>query len=215
MKDLFLIRHGQAAPGPSKMDRDFCLTELGRQQAHLLGRRLQAMGVRPDRIHASALTRARQTAAVLAEHVPAPILVERDLIEHGAEVFLDEGTVEEAARRFPGKVDADGTVRILHGESPGLTWDFSVGGEDMRALHRRARRAWEDLLRLYPGEAGQYLLVSHGSFLSALLTEALGLPLRPVWNFQLGHCGCVHLRLFTEAGGLWPALCADGPAGEV
>jgi len=213
MKDLFFIRHGEAAPGPSRMDRDFRLTARGRKQAHRLGRRLAALEIKPERIYASTLTRARHTAEILAEHVPAPVRCRQDLIEHGAGVFLHEGSIAEAARRFPDQVAADGAPRILQGASPGVHWGFSVGGEDVRALHKRARGAWEDLLRLHPGDGGQYLVVAHGSFLAALLTEALGLPLRPVWNFQLGHCAYAHLRFFAEAGGRWPVLCVDGPAG--
>lgn len=214
MKELFLIRHGQAAAGESRMDRDFSLTELGRKQAHLLGRRLKAMEVAPERIYTSDLTRARQTAEILAEHVPAPVHCRRDLIEHGSEVFLHDGSLEEAARRYPERVLPDGTPRTVQGDAPGLHWEFSVGGEDLRALHKRARGAWEDLKRLHPGETGQYLLVAHGSFLSAMLTEAFELPLRPIWNFSFGNAGCAHIRFHMEAGSVWPALCAEGPEGE-
>lgn len=199
------------------MDRDFFLTDKGRQQAHACGGKLQAAGVCPDVIYCSRLTRARQTAEIISQYVPAPVHAKDNLIEHGSGVFLLDGSIEEAARQRPDALLPDGTLRTVQGARDGLNWEFAVGGEDLRALHRRAAQAWREIVDAFPGEGGTYLVVAHGCFLSAILTEGLGLPLRAVWNFQFPNAGCLHLRFFHAApgGAPLPVLCVDGPDQQV
>ncbi len=211
MNQLLLVRHGQAVGGTSGMDRDFFLTELGRRQAHALGARLKAEKVRPRCIYSSVLTRARQTAGILTEHLDAPIFERLDLIEHGSHAYADDCTLREAILRHPERLDADGKVRTHQGERMGLNWSFSIGGEDMRALHARARGAYQSLLDDHRKDDGTFVLVAHGSFLSALLTEVLGLPLRPVWNFSFANCGCMELNLVSTDDGMLPVFSASGP----
>jgi broad specificity phosphatase PhoE len=215
MKELFLVRHGQAAAGASLMDRDYCLTDAGVRQAGSLGRKLFSMNVRPSVIYCSVLTRAQETARILSKVLNAPVHPRRDIIEHGSEVFLEECSIEEAIRRFPEKVDAKGDVVVRRGCGVRLNWDFCVGGEDLRSLHRRARGAWHSLLRDHPEPNGTIVLVAHGSLLSALLTEAFDLCVGPMWKFEFANCGFVHLRFVHPAPGECHAfICADGPEGE-
>src|SRR5882724_6376264 len=129
MNDLYLIRHGNAQGGPSGMDRDFFLTELGQRQAHTLGKRLKGAGVSPKRIYSSLLTRAKQTAGILKEYLDAPIVERRDLIEHGSSAFLENCTIKEAVTLHPDKLDASGKCISIQGPLAGLNWDFSIGGE--------------------------------------------------------------------------------------
>jgi phosphohistidine phosphatase len=61
---LFLVRHADAAPGePDELRR---LTAEGRDQAHAVGERLAAQGIRPDIVLTSPLLRARETAEAIA-----------------------------------------------------------------------------------------------------------------------------------------------------
>lgn len=215
MKEFYFIRHGEACAGPSKMDRDFHLTDRGRQQAHALGERLQAAGLQPARIYCSRLTRAKETARILREYVPAEIRERKDLIEHGSEVLLLDCSFEEAAAAHPDKLLPPGQMRCVQGEGPGLNWSFSIGGESLRALHARARTAWAALLEDDPAEQGQYLVVAHGSFLAAMLTEVLGLPLRPTWNFQFANAACLCVRVLRDhAGRRQPAICLPSPLND-
>lgn len=64
MSVLLLVRHGQASFG--KKDYD-ALSELGHEQARILGRALAARGVRPERIVRGELRRHRETAEGIVE----------------------------------------------------------------------------------------------------------------------------------------------------
>jgi phosphohistidine phosphatase len=61
---LFLVRHGKAAPG--EPDELRALTAEGRDAARALGERLAGEGVRPDAVLTSPLLRARETGAEIA-----------------------------------------------------------------------------------------------------------------------------------------------------
>ena len=213
MRDLYLVRHGEATGGPSGMDRDFFLTEAGEEQADATGRRLNAIGVAPVRIYASRLTRARRTAEIIARHVPAAVELRDDLIEHGSQALLLDCSKEEAAALHPDKLRPDGSLTRSPGDRDGLNWNVAIGGETLCALHDRARSAFESIIAAHPGP-DQCIVVAHGSFLAAMVTEILGLPLRPVWNVQLANAAFVHLRLYDGDGGPHPVIIQHGPGDE-
>lgn len=59
MSLLYLVRHGQASAGTHDYDR---LSELGRQQSHLLGQWWKEHNFEPDCVYHGSLTRQRDTA---------------------------------------------------------------------------------------------------------------------------------------------------------
>jgi len=70
-RTLYLIRHGlydEADPRDEAVGQG--LTEAGRTQAQLTGARLAALGVPFDTLWTSPLTRARETAAIIAQSLP-------------------------------------------------------------------------------------------------------------------------------------------------
>ena len=83
---LYLVRHGEAAsagPGGPRL-----LTEKGRDDVRVVGRRLRESGVRVGRILHSEKERAQETASLLAEAVgdgagiePAPGLLPLDPVD--------------------------------------------------------------------------------------------------------------------------------------
>lgn len=67
-KYLYLARHGEAAAyGSAPDDHDRPLTDNGREEARNTGYWLRKQGIVPQAIVASTATRARDTAALLAE----------------------------------------------------------------------------------------------------------------------------------------------------
>ncbi|HET6653104.1 MAG TPA: histidine phosphatase family protein [Nocardioides sp.] len=64
MSVLLLVRHGQASWGAEDYDK---LSELGEQQATVLGRALRARGGRPDVLVHGRMTRQRETARLLGD----------------------------------------------------------------------------------------------------------------------------------------------------
>jgi phosphohistidine phosphatase len=71
-----LIRHGTA--GPAAADHLRSLTESGRAEAEALGRALHAREIRFDRMVASPLVRARQTAEAVARQVGLGVTLRED-----------------------------------------------------------------------------------------------------------------------------------------
>lgn len=76
MKTLvYIIRHGESVGNRDKIflgHTDMPLTDLGRKQAACAGAYLEKMGITPDKVYASPLSRAYETA-VIASGVAAPI----------------------------------------------------------------------------------------------------------------------------------------------
>lgn len=71
-----ILRHGEAEASSPDGDGGRALSESGIAQVRALGRRLAADGWSPDRVFASPLRRARETAAIVVEPLPAPLPIE-------------------------------------------------------------------------------------------------------------------------------------------
>ena len=76
MKTLVIVRHAHALPGYEagvNSDAERPLSQEGRKKAALTAARLNQLGIKPARVFSSPLLRAHQTAAILAETLPAPV----------------------------------------------------------------------------------------------------------------------------------------------
>jgi ribonuclease H / adenosylcobalamin/alpha-ribazole phosphatase len=159
---LLMLRHGQteySAQGRYSGRADLPITELGKCQAAAAAARL----ARTDGVAAvvsSPMLRARQTAEPVASALGVPLTIHDGLIE--ADFGAWEGlTFAEASDRDP----------ELH--TRWLT-DTSVappGGESMDAVHRRVRRARDQLIAEY--RAATLVVVSHVTPIKSLLRMAL------------------------------------------
>lgn len=155
------MRHGESVGNAQSRwqgQSDFDLTERGRAQARALAARWKAERVSFDSILASPLSRARETAEIIASVLGAgvesdPILLER----HIGEI---EGMTAEEVRRRP--------------QPPYVTPYDPIGGqgEGDWALFLRAGQALQSLLRR---PAGSYLIVSHGGLLNQLMHAMIGI----------------------------------------
>ena len=143
------------------------LTERGRRDAQALRDRLE--GVRIDRLIASPLGRAVETAQILASGQDVSVETDRRLSELDYGVW--EGlTVDEIDRRFPGE-------RELYEENPGI--HPVGGGESGLAVAARLGAMLEDLLGWWQAEAADRtcLMVGHSSVNRVFLAVVLGVPL--------------------------------------
>lgn len=80
MTTVYLIRHSDVENPRSVLYGHldgFPLSELGRRRAEALGRRLSDSGI--NRIVASPLERAQETARILARHLPGEVSIETDI----------------------------------------------------------------------------------------------------------------------------------------
>lgn len=203
--EIWLIRHAQAAVGPSRMDADHHLTRLGKAQAHRLGRELARQQIKPARIWHSTMTRARETAQILARYTRGPLKSHPKLYEFGTRVLTLNCSLEEAVRRHPKLIRPDGSLTWVESRNGGLSWSFTIADESLRQLHRRALAAWNQIAASAP-PGKTIFVVAHGSYLSALLTEALGLPLAKVWRFEFPNTGYVRLKLHAHGRRRIPVL---------
>lgn len=156
------LRHGESVGNAESRwqgQSEYPLTDKGRAQAHALAEYWKAEDVKFDLAIASPLSRARETAEIIAAalNVPLeydPIWMERDIGEM-------EGLTAEEVRQKP--------------QPPYITPYDSIGGdgEGDWALFLRAGQALHDLLRR---PAGSYLVVSHGGLLNQLMHAIVGVP---------------------------------------
>lgn len=169
MYEFTLLRHAESQGNLDHKHQgqaEFPLTALGRQQAAALATRWRSAGQQFTRIFASPLQRARQTAEIVQQQVPAPLELEPLL----AERHLGELTGlshAEASRRVP--------------PPPFLTpyQGYGNSGEGQWQLFLRAGQLLQQLLSQ---PAGQYLVVSHRGFLGMLMYAILGIT--PQANFH-------------------------------
>jgi len=185
--NLYLTRHGQSwgnvrADGDSapriapELLTDSPLTDLGGQQARLLGGRLA--GLRFDAIYCSPLYRALQTAHETALRQPggtAPIQLIADLVETGTLPPPDGWDLEKLRTCHP--------ATEWCAEAPAFGVQKNAEGEETeQARLLRAQRVIA-FLRERHHEGENILLCAHGTFNTYLLRAALGLPNENGFNF--------------------------------
>lgn len=181
--NLTLLRHGRSRADDENVHEgryDSPLTEVGRSQVRLLARRWQLEDAVFEKIVASPLSRAAETAQIMGTALKMSLELNPDLMER------DNGEVarmplEEVARLYPEPALV----------SPYAPWFGS--GESEAQFHRRAGSVLEWLVRL---ELPSVLVVAHGGILNAILRNAIGAPL-PAFGgpyFMFGDTGFARLR---------------------
>lgn len=159
---LMLLRHGQTEYSAQRRYSgrgDLPLTELGVRQGAGAARRLSTLE-NVAAVVSSPLQRARSTAQPVADSLGLPVTVHEGLIE------LDFGkweglTFAEARERFPAE----------HGRWLADTSVPAPGGESMDVVHRRVRRARDELIGRYG--AATLVVVTHVTPIKSLLRMAL------------------------------------------
>jgi broad specificity phosphatase PhoE len=183
---LFLTRHGEAGPTGD-------LTDAGRQQAVLLGRRLREVPV--SAVHHGPLPRTSQTAALLATQLPGvPIYVDdaagdfvpytpmrEELPETSGDLLhaftrqlppADEGRAAEAERRFTGPVpgtEARFEVLVTHNFLAGWLVRASQDAPPWRWLALNHANAALTVIRYSPGRPAALLTYNDVGHLPAEL----------------------------------------------
>lgn len=183
---MTLVRHGRTEANASNLLQghvDNALDEVGVQQASLLGDALDSIAP-VDRVIASPLTRARQTAGAIAASCGRDITVE-----------IDKRWIELDYGDFDGKP-------LSHVDA--ATWaewranpDFRPpGGESMAELDRRVREA---LIELAEQSSGSHIVVvSHVSPIKAAVAWALGVDIGVSWRTALDRASMSTIRLDTH-----------------
>ena len=163
--DLYLVRHGETEYNRRNVVQgagvDSAINDTGRAQAEALARRFASVGV--DRVYASTLRRARQTAGIVARpHQPVTTTYLPELEEMQWGVFEGE----------PPSEDRDAAMGAIKERWRAGEYDYAVeGGESIRDVEGRARRALDQIVSRERG--GTVVVVTHGRYLRVLLGSAL------------------------------------------
>lgn len=134
-RHLLLIRHGQYNLDGNS-DKQHILTELGRRQAEMTGKRLASLGITFDLLVRSTMTRAQETGELIAKCLPEILEVQNcSLLEEGAPIppeppvghwkpepkqfFRDNARIEAAFRKYFHRASPDQktdsyTVLVCH-----------------------------------------------------------------------------------------------------
>jgi len=173
---LTLLRHAESEGNILNLfigQDDPSLTENGRRQARALAQRWASDGVGFDKIIASPLARARETAGIIAAELGLP--VETDPL------WMEQDFGEWNPARVPDIMRDPNTPKYFTPyDRPGRT------GETRMETYLRAGQAIHNLLDRSPAlgapalsTTGRYLIVAHGVILNMVLYFAFGIPCHP------------------------------------
>ena len=167
---LFLVRHGRSDFSSNDMTEtprghqfDPPLSDVGKEQAQLLARRLLLLDPQPAAVYCSPLRRCRETVGPYA-------------VASGAEVRLDEDLVEAHIGEWENKpfeeiLEDERMLMRLRNQEP--IWSHAPGAEDPSTFRERIGGAVERILARHAD--GNVLVVCHGGVINAYLGPILGI----------------------------------------
>jgi probable phosphoglycerate mutase len=174
---LRLIRHGETdwnAQGRIQGHLDIPLNQRGREQAHQLAEQLAGSGARL--VLSSDLSRAAQTARIIADRLGAPLRLEPALRERNLGALQGKTAADlggaDGGQTFVARMVNDPSARPL-------------GGESLEEFRARVAALVEELVRHPP--APDIVVVSHGGAIRAALLALVGSDRRDVLP-RVGNC---------------------------
>ena len=169
-RTIVLLRHGQYAPDPT-IDAKVGpgMTPLGMAQARLAGARLAGLPFRFDSVLASPMTRAQQTARIVAADLPG-----------GAKVETLDAIAEctpPTPRIAPGKDDSE---------------------EEMAACAARLDQVFAEHFKPALGQPRAELLVCHGNVIRYLIAKSLHVDPKAWLEMSFGHVSLSTIRILPD-----------------
>lgn len=191
MTRILLVRHGETewnAAGRVQGWTDSRLSDRGRAQADRLAQRLAPSPLAA--VYASDLSRAQETAQIIAQPQSLPVMTDARLRERGYGAW--EGlTLSELETQFPEAWHRYHHQRALDVPIP--------GGETWEQVSERILPALHDLLAQTAHET--IVFVGHGGSLRALILDALAAPLTTLLRLRLDNASLTRLDYPTERAG--------------
>jgi broad specificity phosphatase PhoE len=186
---LYLIRHGHQKDHQESNYRkgilDPELSDLGRRQAELLGKRLANHHL--GAIVTSDLMRAVQTAEIVNRHLGVTLNQEPNLRE------IDMGEVSiKGWERIA--VDRPTFFREFNQHQMDIAYP---GGESGFDVLRRAMPVFERIVQSWPQESN-CAIICHGGVIMVLLTAILGVPQEKRFRFRIDHCSISIIEYDSE-----------------
>ncbi len=159
-KELIFIRHGRQTTKDCNLDVP--LSDVGRRQAELLGRRLEKETF--DCIYTSDFIRAQETTEIINRHLGLPVMTRPGLRE------IDWGILT-------GLSPAELYEKYEHMEDRFLCLEdyTNPGGESGQDVFDRVKPVIDEMVR---SDAKRILVVTHGGTIRAIICGLLGIPMR-------------------------------------
>jgi len=171
---IYLVRHGQTAWNRARIfrgRRDVRLNEQGRREAACAAQALRDVPF--ERFYTSPLSRARETAEIIASARGIPIVPDPAFTDLDYGDWTEYWDIE-ARRKFR-------QLYALWETAPHLV--TFPNGESLEMARRRSVNRLTELAERHRRET--IGLVSHRVILKLLLCEAKGLPISAFWTVQL------------------------------
>lgn len=185
--ELYLVRHGESEIPVDRVQHDYPLSELGREQAQRVGERFR--GVRPDRLVTTPFNRTRETARAIAATTD----------------------VEPAEAPGLGAIDPGDLARVPYSQRkerwpefwsrpPNPALDYShFGGESAQGFYERVTAAFvEDVWERHWREPLTIIVVSHAETINVILHHLLRMPYEGWMAFNIDHTGVSLLDVRLE-----------------
>lgn len=183
---LLLIRHGESEADILNVHEgraDFELTQRGHKQAEAMAEYV-AKNYAPEKIYASTLKRAAQTAVHLAAAAGAALLYDADLME------FDNGLLAGLSHE---------EVNRLYPEVKELPIDQAVYGQESKVTFRgRAAKALDRILTENNPDS-VIAVVTHGGMINQLYGALFHLPIGENSFFCTADTG-IHIWKITDRG---------------
>lgn len=183
---IYLVRHGETEWNATlryQGHTDVPLSDQGRRQAELLGRRLATLKF--DGFYASDLVRAHETARIISQHHNQEIktLPELRELNFGSWEGLD---INEIKGQYPEEIKK-------WWEKPLLT--KIPGGESLNEMVKRTTAAVKKIVESH--QKGRVVLVSHGGVIRSVVGTVLGMDLNKYWRLRQDNA-CLNIIDFPE-----------------
>lgn len=165
--ELLLVRHGQQALNDGMSVGEFTdppLSELGEQQARLVGMRLSTERI--DAVYASPMKRALETGREIARHHGLDVTVLDDIKEVG--IFRDV-PADKTPLDYVGRLVLLGTRRRMVAEK---SWDVYPLSETSAEFRRRVINAIEGIIATHPNQ--RVVVACHGGVINAYVGHVIG-----------------------------------------
>lgn len=189
--EIVLVRHGSLEGAGNYIyygATDYHLSDLGREQAREVGKRL--FGERFDAIYASPLSRAKETASILCAEAALDI----DSVRYDERLKeMDFGTYEGYGYERLSKERPDLAERMA------TDWFNCVfdGGESPAVFAQRVGDFFADLVKF---EHKRVLVIAHGGTIRAGGSALLSLSPDFFWRLKSDHCRISRIEIVDGFG---------------
>ncbi len=178
---IYLVRHGETEYGKKRYTTghiDIPLNETGKQEAAATGRFLKDKNI--TKIFSSSLSRASETAKIIASELNLSVVEYDELMEHTSG-NLDGIPIEEFFEKMNSVGDFEKMIR-------------KAGGESQEVFRKRV---WDKLLDIAEenNSRGDVIIVTHGVVIGSILAKIFGVPL--LRNLSQANC-CINIIDYNE-----------------